>query len=87
MTAETPPHDPNFCFCPVEDTESGVWKIRIFVDGMDAAIGTSLITRTAEHAMGIADSMDARLDREAWTAFAAKCAGAEPGDPAGRGPD
>ena len=50
---------------------------------MDVAIGTSLIAMTIEDGMRIADSMNARLglDREAWTALAAKCAGAGPGAP------
>ena len=83
MSAETLPSDPNFCFCPVEDTEVGVWQIRIFVEGMDVAIGTSLIAMTDDHGMRIADSMNGRLglDRDAWTALAARCAGAGPGAP------
>ena len=83
MSAETLPPDPNFCFCPVHDDEVGVWQIRIFVEGMDVAIGTSLIAMTVEDGMRIADSMNARLglDREAWTALAARCAGAGPGAP------
>ena len=70
-------------FLSVEDTEVGVWQIRIFVEGMDVAIGTSLIAMTVDDGMRIADSMNARLglDREAWTALAAKCAGAGAGGP------
>ena len=83
MTAETLPPDPNFCFCPVHDDEVGVWQIRIFVEGMEVAIDTSLIAMTVEDGMRIAEGMNARLGlgREAWTALAARCAGAGPGAP------
>ena len=83
MTANNLPANPAWCFAPVEDAEAGVWQIRIFVEGMDVAIGTSLIAMTVPDGMRIADSLNAGLglDRDAWTAFAAKCAGTGPVPP------
>ena len=72
MSIETLPENPRYCFAPVEDTEIGVQQIRIVIDGMDAAIGTSLVVLDIEQAMAVADRLNRPLGwtRESWTAFA-----------------
>ena len=72
MTIETLPDNPRYCFAPVEDTEIGVQQIRIVIDGMDVAIGTSLVVLTSDVAMTVADKLNRPLGwtRESWTAFA-----------------
>ena len=75
MAATTLPDIPVYCFAPVEDAEIGVQQIRIFVEGMDTAIGTSLVALGIDEAMAIADRLNRPLGwtRETWTAFATKC--------------
>ena len=75
MTIETLPDNPRYCFAPVEDTEIGVQQIRIVIDGMDVAIGTSLIVLTSDVAMTVADKLNRPLGWTwaDWTAFAAEC--------------
>ena len=34
ITAATLPDNPTYCFAPVEDTDTGVWQIRIVVEGI-----------------------------------------------------
>ena len=72
MTIETLPDNPRYCFAPVEDTEIGVQQIRIVIDGMDIAIGTSLVVLTSDIALDVADKLNRPLSwtRESWTAFA-----------------
>ena len=74
MTATTLPDVPVYCFAPVEDAEVGVQQIRIFVEGMDASIGTSLVVLGVDEALAIADRLNRPLGwtRESWTAFAAR---------------
>ena len=69
------PDVPVYCFAPVEDAEIGMQQIRIFVEGMDTSIGTSLIVLGIDEAMAIADKLNRPLGwtRQTWTAFAAKC--------------
>ena len=75
MATTTLPDVPVYCFAPVEDAEIGMQQIRIFVEGMDTAIGTSLIVLGIDEAMAIADKLNRPLGRtrQTWTAFAAKC--------------
>ena len=74
MAANTLPDIPRYCFAPVDDAEVGVQQIRILVEGMDTAIGTSLIVMTETDALALADKLNRPLGwrRESWTAFAAK---------------
>ena len=85
MTAGILPENPNFCFAPVEDTETEVYQIRIFVEDMAVAIPTALVVLTGDEAMRVADRLNTRLgfDRAAWTALAAKCLRENDGDPDG----
>ena len=89
MAASTLPDDPRYGFAPVEDTEVGVWQIRIVVDGMDATIGTSLVTLTEADALAVADKLNRPLGwtRETWTAFAATRLRAGGGGTGGSAPD
>ena len=75
MATTTLPDVPVYCFAPVEDAEIGMQQIRIFVEGMDTTIGTSLIVLGIDEAMATADRLNRPLGwtRETWTAFAAKC--------------
>lgn len=74
MSAHTLPDCPRYCFAPVEDAELEVHQIRMVVEGMDAAIGTSLIVLGIDEALAIADRLNRPLGwtRAAWTAFAAQ---------------
>ena len=74
MATTTLPDDPTYCFTPVEDPDTGFHQIRIVVDGMDVAIGTSLIVLGIDEALEIADRLNRPLGwtRESWTAFAAE---------------
>ena len=73
MSATELPDDPVYAFVPVEDADIGVHRIRFVIDGMDAAIGTSLIVLDKERAMAVADRLNRPLGwtRASWTAFAA----------------
>ena len=88
MTIETLPDNPRYCFAPVEDTEIGLQQIRIVIDGMDVAIGTSLIVLTSDIAMTVADKLNRPLGwtRESWTAFADECLRGGGGDAGGGDP-
>ena len=74
MSAATLPDDPVYAFAPVEDPDTGFQQIRIVVEGMDVAIGTSLIVLGIDEAQEIADRLNRPLGwtRETWTAFAAE---------------
>ena len=74
MSATELPHDPVYAFAPVEDPDAGLWQMRIAVDGMDIAIGTSLVVLDIDRAMVVADRLNRPLGwtRASWTAFAAK---------------
>ena len=77
------PDSPVYAFIPVEDPEVGVQQIRIFVKGMNATIGTSLIVLGIDEALAVADRLNRPLGwtRQSWTAFAAgKAAGGGPAD-------
>ena len=74
MSTATLPDDPVYAFAPVEDPDTGFHQIRIVVDGMEVAIGTSLIVLGNDEALEIADRLNRPLGwtRESWTAFAAE---------------
>ena len=74
MSTATLPDDPVYAFAPVEDPDTGFRQIRIVVDGMDVAIGTSLIVLGSDEALEIADRLNRPLgwSRETWTVFAAE---------------
>ena len=74
MTADTLPDAPVYCFVPVEDAELGVQQICMIVEGMDAAIGTSLLSLGLDEATAAADKLNRPLGwtRAGWTAFAAQ---------------
>ena len=87
MTAQTLPDNPNYCFCPAYDIEEEVQQIRIVIEGMAGYVPTALIALTVQDAENICDKLNRRLglDREQWTALAARSMRAEtpePGDPA-----
>ena len=73
MSSMNMPDNPVYVFVPVEDPELGVWQIRIVVDGMEVAIGTSLVVLGIDEAMAIADRLNRPLGwtREGWTGFTA----------------
>ena len=76
MTVDAMPDNPRYCFAPVEVADVGVQQIRIVVEGMHAAICTSLIALTEADALSVAEKLNRPLGwtRETWPAFAAKCA-------------
>ncbi len=68
------PDNPVYAFVPVTDPDTGLQQIRIVIDGMDIAIGTSLVVLDIEQAMVVADRLNRPLGwtRAGWTAFAAE---------------
>ena len=72
MSIDTLPDNPRYCFFPVHDPDTGVWQLRIVVDGMAVSVGTSLVVVTSDIAMTVADKLNRPLGwtRESWTAFA-----------------
>ena len=73
MSATELPDDPVYAFVPVEDADTGFWQVRVLIDGMDIAIGTSLVVLDIDRAMVVADRLNRPLGwtRASWTAFAA----------------
>ncbi len=73
MSSMTLPDNPVYAFAPVEDPDTGFQQIRIVVDEMDAAIGTSLVVLGVDEAMEMADRLNRPLGwtRESWTGFVA----------------
>ena len=61
---DTLPVNPTYCFAPVEDAEAEVKLIRILIEGMDVAVGTSLVTLTVDECLSIADNLNRAM---AWT--------------------
>ncbi len=41
MSATEFPDNPVYAFAPVADPDTGFWQVRVSIDGMDIAIGTS----------------------------------------------
>ena len=72
MSAIELPDNPVYAFAPVADSDTGVWQIRIVIDGMDIAIGTSLVVLDIDRAMVVADRLNRPLGwtRASWTTFA-----------------
>ena len=87
MTAQTLPDDPNYCFVPAYDIEDEVQQIRIVIEGMSGYVPTALVALTVSDAEEVCDKLNCRLglDRDAWTALAAKSMRAEEDDPDGGG--
>ena len=88
MSAIELPDNSVYAFAPVADSDTGVWQIRIVIDGMDIAIGTSLVVLDMERAMAVADRLNRPLGwtRASWTAFATerlRAGGCAPDWPAG----
>lgn len=83
MSAIELPDDPVYAFVPVEDPDTGFRQIRIVIDGMDIAIGTSLVVLGVDRAMAVADRLNRPLGwtRAGWTAFAAERPRAGHGSP------
>ncbi len=73
MSSTTLPDNPVYAFAPVEDPDTGFQQIRIVVDEMDVAVGTSLVVLGIDEAMAIADRLNRPLGwtRESWTGFVA----------------
>ena len=73
MRSTTLPDNSVYAFAPVEDPDTGFQQIRIVVDEMDVAIGTSLVVLGIDEAMELADCMNRPLGwtRESWTGFVA----------------
>ena len=73
MSVTNLPDNPVYAFTPVEDTDTGVWQIRIVVDGMDVTVGTSPVALGIDQAMAVADRLNRPLGwtRESWAGFAA----------------
>ena len=72
MSSMNMPESPVYAFVPVEDPDTGFQQIRIVVDGMEVAIGTSLVVLGIDEAMAVADRLNRPLGwtRESWTGFA-----------------
>jgi len=83
MSATVLPGDPVYAFVPVEDADTGFWQVRVLIDDMDIAIGTSLIVLGVDEARAVADRLNRPLGwtRETWSAFAARHPGAAASDP------
>lgn len=79
MTSHTLPDNPDYAFCPAYDLGDEPQQIRIVIDGMAGYVPTALVALTLEDAERICDRLNARLgmDREAWTALAARSMRAE----------
>ena len=79
------PDNPNYCFVPAYDIEDEVRQIRIVIEGMAGYVPTALVALTVSDAEEICDKLNSRLglDRDAWTALAAKSMRVEEEDPDG----
>ena len=68
------PDNPAYCFYPATD-DGEPPQIRILVDGFAFAIPTALVALNRADGMAVCDSLNRALglDRNAWTAFAARC--------------
>ncbi len=84
MTSQTLPKDPDFAFCPAYGPDDEPQEIRLVIDGMTGSIPTALVALTLEDAERLADKLNARLgmDREAWSALAARTMGSAQDDEA-----
>ena len=77
MTSQTLPENPDFAFCPSYGPDDEPQEIRLVIDGMTGSIPTALVALTLEDAENFCDRLNARLgmDREAWSALAARTMG------------
>ena len=80
MTAQTLPDDPNYCFVPAYDLEDEVQQIRIVIEDMAGYVPTALVALSVADAEEICTKLNRRLglDRDAWTALAARSMRADP---------
>ena len=81
------PDDPAYCFYPAVDDEAEPPQIRILVEGFAFAIPTALVALDHDQGHAVCDRLNRRLghlDRESWTAFAARCLRAGAGGMNGR---
>ena len=70
------PDNPAYCFYPATDDDGEPPQIRILVKGFAFAIPTALVALSRADGLAVCDSLNRRLghlDRESWTAFAARC--------------
>ena len=70
------PDDPAYCFCPVAEADGEPPQIRILVEGFAFAIPTALVALDHDQGLAVCDRLNRRLghlDRDSWTAFAARC--------------
>ena len=78
------PDDPAYCFCPLADSDGEPPQIRILVEGFAFAIPTALVAISHDQGLAVCDRLNRRLghlDRDSWTAFAARCLRAGAGEP------
>ena len=69
------PDDPTYCFYPAVDDEDELPQIRILIEGFAFAIPTALVALDRADGLAVCDSLNRALglDRDAWTALAARC--------------
>ena len=69
------PDNPLYCFCPFSDGDGEPPQIRILVEGLAIAIPTALVALNQADGFGVCDRLNQALglDRDAWTALAARC--------------
>ena len=74
MTSHTLPDDPVYAFCPAYDFGNMPQQIRIVFDSMPGYVPTALVALSLDDALRICDRLNARigLDRNAWSAIAAR---------------
>ena len=84
MTSQTLPEYPDFAFCPAYGPGDAPQEIRLVIDGMTGCIPTALVALTLEDAERFCDRLNARfgMDREAWSALAARTMGTAQDDEA-----
>ena len=77
MTSQTLPKVTDFAFCPSYGPDDEPQEIRLVIDGMTGSIPTALVALTLEDAERFCDRLNAQLgmDREAWSALAARTMG------------
>lgn len=83
MTAQTLADEPDFCFVPACDVDTGVQQNRVVIEGLAGRVPAALVALNLDDALNICDRLSRRLgyDREAWTAMAAASMHAEDDDP------
>ncbi|MCY3752862.1 MAG: hypothetical protein OXG99_02085 [Alphaproteobacteria bacterium] len=69
------PDEPTYCFCPLADEEGEPPQIRILIEGLNFAVPTALVCLDRADGFAVCDSLNRALglDRDSWTALAARC--------------